>query len=362
MQPRGLSGLLVFELLGRGGMGSVYLAERSDSSFTQKVALKILRSGLNDTGMEARFKSERQILADLRHPNIARLIDGGTTDDGVPYLALEYVDGERIDRWCDAHRFDIERRIELFRAVCEALQAAHRSLVVHRDLKPANILVTPDGHPRLLDRGAKNLEVELVDEAMPVAVRVLGPDHPEIAYLEVMRGRQYRFLGRNAEAEASFLEAARIERLARGPDHPYVGYAEIQLGTMRAQNGRFEEAEASFREALRIYRKAYPEGDRNVANTLSKLAEVELQRGRPEAALALARESRALFGRLLPDDHTELLQGDILVALSLAEAGYEAEARPFLEALLPRIEAVGGKGHRSAIRVQQALDKLPAVG
>jgi len=808
--PKRIGPYRILELLGRGGMGSVYLAEREESSFNHRVALKILRSGLNDTEMEARFKSERQILADLRHPNIARLIDGGTTDDGAPYLAMEYIEGNRIDRWCDENRLDIDARLEVSRIVCSAVQAAHRNLVVHRDLKPANILVTHDGHPKLLDFGiakllgpsthahtmavtgtldrlltpafaspeqvtggpvttasdvyslgvvlyellvgtgphvfknssalevqrvvcledpdrpsvavrrragtpagdeiaanraitpdrlarrlvgdldtivmtalrkeperrypsvealaedlrrylaglpikarpdtlsyragkfirrhsgsvvavavgvvavlafgiqstvnarlavqerdraqaaeerarveaqtaervssflvdlfrvadpaesrgeemsvrqlldlgaarlddqledepatrAKLLEavgevyrnlgeyeraaelltesvsvlrretpdspelaatlnelarvrfdlgsvdearrlseealetvrrsldgdhpqiaailntlgwlafeetrledaerlhrealemrtrlfgdehvdvaeslfqlgtvalelerfdeatelyergyeirrrvlgddhpltissvgsllaalearhenergIELIDEVMPTAVRVLGHDHPEIAYLEVMLGRQYRFLGRAAEAETAFEEAARIERLARGPDHPYVGYAEIQLGTMRAGAGRLDEAETSYRDALRIYRKAYPEGDRNVANVLGKLAKLELQRGNGDEALALARESRALFGRFFPDDHTELLAGDILIGLSLAEAGRVAEARPYLEALLPRIETVGGRGHLSFERVQAVLEALP---
>ena len=152
-EPQLIGPYRIIELLGRGGMGSVYLAEREDNSFEHRVALKVLRSGLNDTGMEARFKSERQILADLRHPNIARLIDGGTTVDGVPYLAMEYVDGSRIDGWCDHRRLSIDERLDLFRVVCSAVQAAHRSLVVHRDLKPANILVTPEGHPKLLDFG-----------------------------------------------------------------------------------------------------------------------------------------------------------------------------------------------------------------
>ena len=800
------------ELLGRGGMGSVFLAERADRSFSQQVALKVLQPGLADTGMEARFKSERQILADLRHPNIARLIDGGADDDGTPYLAMEYIEGERIDSWCDGQRLDIERRLELFRVVCSAVQAAHRSLVVHRDLKPANILVTDDGHPKLLDfgiakilgpathdhtmavtgtldrlltpayaspeqmmgqpvttasdayslgvvlyellagsgphdftgssaaevervicreepprpsqtvrrlsgtaegdevaagrsttvdrlarrlsgdldtivmtslrkeperrypsvealaedvrrhlaalpiaarpdtvayragkfvrrhrgsvtaaavgvtavlgfavqasvnariaaderdharaaeerariearsaervssflvdlfrvadpsesrgaeitarelldRGAARLDgeladepgtrsrllravgevytnlgeyeeaagllaesaavlrrndpsspdlaatlselarahfnlgdvaearrisdealatarggfegdqpdlarvlqtagwlafeesrvdaaerlvrealdmrlrlfgeehaevaeslfllgtlaleldrldeasdlhqkgyelrrmvlgpdhpmtlssvgvvlatlerqqkfdrgVELVEEALPVAVRVLGPDHPDIAYLEVMRGRQYRFLGRPTEAEAAFLEAARIEREARGPDHPYVGYAEIQLGTIRAGEGRLDEAEASYREALRIYRAAYPEGDRNVANALGKLAKLELERGHAERALGYARESRALFGRLLPEGHTEVLEADIVIGLALAEAGRSAEARPLLESLLPRIAAIGHGDGPVARQVREALDTLPPV-
>ncbi|MEX1312064.1 MAG: tetratricopeptide repeat protein, partial [Candidatus Sulfomarinibacteraceae bacterium] len=201
--------------------------------------------------------------------------------------------------------------------------------------------------------------LELIDETMPTAIRVLGPDHPEIAYLEVIRGRQYRFMGRADEAEAAFSEALRIERTTRGPDHPYVGYALIQIGTIRASNGQLDAAEAAYREALRIYRQAYPDGDRNVANVLGKLAKVELQRGNGVAALHLARESRELFGLFFPDNHTELLEGDILIGLALAEAGRVVEARPYLEALLPRIEAVGGRAHRSFERVQAALSSLP---
>jgi len=800
----------ILGLLGRGGMGTVYLAERQDGSFSHRVALKILRSGLADTGMAARFKSERQILADLRHPNIARLVDGGTTADDSPYLVLEHVEGERIDRWCDEERLGVEQRIDLFRVVCSAVQSAHRNLVVHRDLKPANILVTADGHPKLLDfgiakilgpsshdhtmavtgtldrlltpayaspeqvlgrpvttasdvyslgailyellvgttphlfdgssaadvereiclneperpsqvirrlagtpagdevarqrattvdrlarrlggdldtivmtalrkeperrypsvdafaedlrrhlrqlpimarpdtlvyragkfvrrhrgsviaatvsvaaifafavqatisarvaaterdharlaeerarveartaaqvstflvdlfrvadpgesrgaeitarelldRGAAQLDAELADEpgtrarllqtvgevytnlgeygraadlleesvavlrrdepdspdlaatlnklakvrfdlgdveeaqalaeeslaaarrsfpgdhretatalntlgwlafektrladaerydrealamrqrlygdeheeiaeslfnlgtvalelerydeaadlhrrgfemrrrvlgddhpltlssagtvvatleakkefaeglelidsVMPTAVRVLGPDHPDIAYLQVMRGRQLRFLHRTEDAAAAFREAARIERLARGPDHPYVGYAEIQLGSVLAAEGRLDEGEAAYREALRIYRAAYPEGDRNIANALGKIAKIELERGDGEAALRYARESRELFGLLLPDGHTELLEGDIIIGLALAEAGRTAEARPFLESLLPRLDAIGHGDGPSAQRVRAALADLP---
>ncbi len=800
----------LISLLGRGGMGRVFLAERAGGSFSHRVALKLLRPGLADTGMEARFRSERQILADLRHPNIARLIDGGTTDDGTPYLVLEYVEGRPFDRWCDEQRLTVEQRLELFREVCSAVQSAHRNLVVHRDLKPANILVTADGHPKLLDfgiakllgpsthdhtmavtgtldrlltpafaspeqvvgqpvttasdvyslgvilyellagsnphvfsdssatevervicreapdrpslsvrrsagtpagaetarlrrttadrlarrltgdldtivmtalrkepdrrypsvealsedvrrhfsalpisarpdtlayragkfvrrhrgsvvtsavgvaavvafgvqsgvnariagderdraraaeerarveartsdqvssflvdlfrvadpsqsrgadvtarelldRGAAQLAAELADQpatrarllravgevytnlgeyeeaaellaesvevlrrdvpdspdlpaalnelakarfdlgdveaaerlsgealaaarrsfggdhrqtamalnnlgwlsfektrlenaeryhrealamrtrlhgdehgevaeslfnlgtvalelerldeaaelhrrgyemrrrvlgddhpltlssvgtvaatyeaqkrvadalefidaAMPTAVRVLGPDHPDVAYLEVMRGRQYRFLGRTDDAVTSFREAARIERLSRGPDHPYVGYAEIQLGTVLATAGRFDEAEKAYGEALRIYRTAYPDGDRNVANVLGKLAKLELERGDGEAALEVARESRELFGRQLPAGHTELLEGDIIIGLALAEAGWTAEARSMLESVLPRIEAIGHGDGPDARRVRQALAALP---
>jgi len=128
--------------LGRGGMGTVYLAERVDGQFRQTVALKLIRWGLDTDETLARFASERQILADLDHPNIARLYDGGVTEDGRPYFAMEYVEGEPITDYCDRHQFSITQRLALFRTVCRAVQHAHRNLIVHRDLKPSNILVT----------------------------------------------------------------------------------------------------------------------------------------------------------------------------------------------------------------------------
>jgi serine/threonine-protein kinase len=136
--------------IGSGGMGKVYLARRDDAQYQKRVAIKLIKRGMDTDDILRRFKNERQILADLEHPNIARLLDGGATGDGLPYLVLEYVDGVPIDRWCDEHRATIRERIELFLAVCSAVHYAHQYLVVHRDLKPSNILVTPHGAPKLL--------------------------------------------------------------------------------------------------------------------------------------------------------------------------------------------------------------------
>ncbi|MEE8524497.1 MAG: serine/threonine-protein kinase [Thermoanaerobaculia bacterium] len=143
-------------LLGKGGMGAVYLAER-EQDFEQRVALKLLRRGLADRQAIRRFEAERQILARLEHPNIARLLDGGTTADGTPYFVMELVDGEPIDRYCDRHRLSIRARLELCLEVCSALEVAHQSLVIHRDLKPGNILVDVSGRPKLLDFGIAKL-------------------------------------------------------------------------------------------------------------------------------------------------------------------------------------------------------------
>jgi tetratricopeptide (TPR) repeat protein/tRNA A-37 threonylcarbamoyl transferase component Bud32 len=145
--------------IGQGGTARVFLAERDDGEFTQRVALKLLRPGHDSEIDQGRFRAERQILASLSHPNIARLLDGGVTEDGLPYLVMELVDGQPIDQYCATHALPIRKRLEMFLTVAEATQYAHRSLVVHRDLKPSNILVTADGHVKLLDFGlAKLLE------------------------------------------------------------------------------------------------------------------------------------------------------------------------------------------------------------
>ncbi|MEM8932121.1 MAG: serine/threonine-protein kinase, partial [Acidobacteriota bacterium] len=161
--PDRIDAYRILDLLGRGGMGAVYLAERDDEHYRQQVAIKVVRHGLGHPELLARLRQERQILANLRHPHIARLLDGGNTVDGSPYVVMEHIDGEPIDTWCDHHRLDVDRRLELFAKVCDAVQHAHRNLVIHRDLKPSNLLVDRDGEPKLLDFGiAKLLDPALV--------------------------------------------------------------------------------------------------------------------------------------------------------------------------------------------------------
>lgn len=147
------------ELLGTGGMGAVWRAERADGAYRGEVAVKLMRTGFSEDRLARRFRDERQILATLRHPNIARLLDGGTTDDGSPYLVMELVDGVPIDEWCRTRGPGLEERLRLFLEVCSAVEFAHRRMVVHRDIKPGNVLVGADGTPKLLDFGiAKLLE------------------------------------------------------------------------------------------------------------------------------------------------------------------------------------------------------------
>jgi len=176
--------------IGEGGMGMVYLAVRDDEVYRKQVAVKVLRAGFGGGSMLARFRSERQILAQLDHPHIARLLDGGTTDSGVPYLVMEYVAGLPITEWCAARSLPVRDKLALFRKVCEAVHYAHAHLVVHRDLKPSNILVTDDGTPKLLDFGIAKLLGENGGPAFTVPVTEAGLRlmTPEYASPEQVRG------------------------------------------------------------------------------------------------------------------------------------------------------------------------------
>ncbi len=147
----------VLNLIGRGGMGYVFLAAREAGGFEQRVALKLLRAGELDDVSRRRFLEERRVLAKLAHPHIARLLDGGLGPDGEPWYAMEYVDGASLIEWCDARQLPVRARLSLFGKVCDAVDHAHRQLVIHRDIKPANILVDADGEPRLLDFGIAKL-------------------------------------------------------------------------------------------------------------------------------------------------------------------------------------------------------------
>jgi len=169
----------VLREIGRGGMGNVYLAARADDAFQKLVAIKIVRRGMDLDEVVRRFRTERQILAMLDHPNIARLLDGGATDDGLPYFVMEFIEGEPIDKYCDGHKLAIAERLKLFQGVCSAVSYAHQNLVVHRDIKPANVLVTKEGVPRLLDFGiAKLLATDTATQAKTLtALRALTPEY-----------------------------------------------------------------------------------------------------------------------------------------------------------------------------------------
>lgn len=172
----------IIEEIASGGMGTVFLAERCDGVFEQKVALKIIKPGLSTIPIIRRFQHERQILANLQHPNIAKLFDGGVTDDKRPFFTMEYVDGIPLDDYCDQQKLNIEKRLKLFIKVCETVQYAHNNLVIHRDLKPSNILIQKDGTIKLLDFGiSKVLSAESENHDMPTItqaeINLLTPEY-----------------------------------------------------------------------------------------------------------------------------------------------------------------------------------------
>jgi serine/threonine protein kinase len=188
MEGRTIDHYEILRELGRGGMGSVYLAVRTDQVYRKAVALKIVRPEASSEDVVRRFRQEREIVAGLDHPNIARLLDGGTTPEGLPYFVMEYVDGQPIDRYCDERQLSVAERLKLFRLVCAAVQYAHGRGVAHRDLKPGNILVTAEGVVKLLDFGIAKLlgaEGETVEQLTRTGLR---PMTPEYASPEQVRG------------------------------------------------------------------------------------------------------------------------------------------------------------------------------
>ena len=204
----------LIERIGSGGMGTVYLARRADQQFDMQVAVKLIKRGMDTESVLHRFQHERQILASLDHPNIARLLDGGTTEDGLPYFVMEHIQGERIDRYAEQRRLSIRERLELFRQVCSAVSYAHQHLVVHRDLKPSNILVTADGIPKLLDFGIAKI-VQPNDTAATLATMTAAPIMtPEYASPEQIEGAPATTL-----SDVYSLGAVLYELLAGRPPH-----------------------------------------------------------------------------------------------------------------------------------------------
>jgi len=188
MTGRRIGAYRIIREIGQGGMAVVYLAERADDQYLKRVAIKMLKPGTKKDEILRRFRNERQTLAALDHPGIVRLLDGGSTEEGLPYLIMEYVEGVRIDEYCDTHRLSIRERLQLFRAVCQAVQYAHETLVIHRDLKPSNILINKEGVVRLLDFGiAKVLDPQWFPDSTLTRTD-WRPMTPEYASPEQVRG------------------------------------------------------------------------------------------------------------------------------------------------------------------------------
>ena len=208
--------------IGRGGMGVVYLGIRDDGVFHKQVAIKVVKRGMDTDLVLRRFRDERRILATLEHPLIARVLDGGSTDDGLPYLVMEYVAGLPITEHCWEGRLELDLRLRLFRKVCDAVQHAHRNMVLHRDLKPSNILVDESGEPRLLDFGvAKLLDHE--EDFTPLTSATIVPVTPGYASPEQMRGQRV-----TAASDVYALGAVLYEMLTAQPAHAGVRVTPIE--------------------------------------------------------------------------------------------------------------------------------------
>ena len=189
MAGRRVGAYQIVRRLGFGGMASVYLAVRADDQYRKRVAVKLVRPELDNQQVLRRFLNERQTLAALDHPNIVKLLDGGSTEDGTPYLVMDYVEGQPIDEYCDSQMLSVPERLQLFQTVCAAVQYAHSKLVIHRDLKPGNILVTADGVTKLLDFGiAKLLDPELSSHTLVTTQTGMRLMTPGYASPEQVRG------------------------------------------------------------------------------------------------------------------------------------------------------------------------------
>jgi eukaryotic-like serine/threonine-protein kinase len=254
----------VLRTLGVGGMGEVFLAERADAEFEQQVAIKVVHGGAEARGVHSRLKIERQILAQLDHPNIAHLLDGGSLPDGTAYIVMEYVDGIPIDAFCDSNRLDVPARLQLFQTVCAAVHYAHQNLIVHRDLKPSNILVTAAGIPKLLDFGIAKILDERQRGSHTLAVthadiRVMTPDH---ASPEQIRGQSittssdvyvlgvllYKLLAGTSPFVIPSMRLTDIERAICEKDPQFPSHA-IDTGEM--QTGAIADARSTTANRLR---------------------------------------------------------------------------------------------------------------
>lgn len=284
MEGRRIGPYQLLHSLGKGGMGSVYAASRADQEYKKIVAIKLVTSGLDSAEMLRRFRNERQVLAGLDHPYIARLLDGGSTDDGFPYLVMEFVEGLAIDRYCEAKHLSLTERLKLFQKVCSAVQYAHQNLVVHRDIKPSNILVGKNGEPKLLDFGIAKLmtaefsveEIELNrGESQPMTLRYASP--------EQVRGEPI-----TTESDIYSLGVLLYELLAG--EHPFQAAL-----TTRAAIERAILTEEPAKPSAVVGRRADREADAKLKHSAQKLARQLTADLDPILITALEKQPRGRF-------------------------------------------------------------------
>jgi len=293
----------VLREIGRGGMGAVYLATRADEEYNKRVAIKLVQAGSDRNAIIERFRHERQTLAALDHPNIVKLLDGGTTTDGVPFLVMDYVEGAPVDEYCDAHRLSTTERIRLFLGICAAVQYAHQNLIVHRDLKPSNILVTVDGVPKLLDFGiAKVLDPWHSSSTIPVTRTTERLMTLEYASPEQVRGEPittasdvyalgvilYRLLTGRHPYQLKTNSAVDIERVICevDPEKPSTAVTAVETAADLADRTEQSHASPTTTEAISDMREGTPDRlRRRLAGDLDTIV-----------LMALRKEPRRRYG------------------------------------------------------------------
>ena len=348
--------------IGHGGMGTVYAAERADDEYQARVAIKVVRGRLAAPEMVRRFRAERQILADLDHPNVARLLDGGTTSDGTPYLVMEYIEGAPIDAWCDARALGARDRVALFVQVCDAVAYAHGAGVIHRDLKPSNILVTQVGAPKLVDFGIAKLAGTGGDAEWTATGRVMTPTY---ASPEQVRGAPtstasdvyslgvvlYELLAGHPPFDLSHASAAEVERqiCSVRPAPPSQAFRSSAAGPAsrdaawrRELTGRLDEivlralhkdprlrhaSAAALAEELRAHLTAPPGGRITaLAPRARRFARRPMALAGAAAALVLA-SGVGFLGRARSADRVPALGGFALVPIPDFGSGFAAPDR-----------------------------------
>jgi non-specific serine/threonine protein kinase/serine/threonine-protein kinase len=330
--PQRIGPYQILDTIAHGGMGTVYRAVRDDDAFRKVVALKLVRGGRHSDYFERRFRQERQILARLQHPNIATVLDGGTAEDGHPYLVMEYVEGQPITGFCAAHGTGTRERVSLFRTVCAAVQYAHQNLVVHRDIKPANVLVDRQGVPKLLDFGIAKLLASGVDPDLAPTATVLPMMTPEYASPEQVKGQTvttatdvyslgvllYELLAgrRPYEVQADSLEAivqavCRIEPVA--PSEAAAGRSDLRgdldtivLKALRKEPERRYRSAHDLSEDLRRHLEGLPVTAR--ADTIGYRARKFVRRHRTAVAAAVLVSASLVGGIVTTTRQARLAQ------------------------------------------------------
>ncbi len=325
----------LIQKIGEGGMGEVWVAEQREP-IRRTVAVKVIKVGMDTRQVVARFETERQALALMDHPAIAKVLDAGATESGRPYFVMEHVKGEPITDYCDRHRLPTADRLALFIRVCEGVQHAHQKGIIHRDLKPSNVLVTiRDGRP------APNRR------AVTIWENSLGQDHPWVAIGLNNVANVCSDLQRYEEAEALFHRSLQIREKVLGAGHYQTVPALRGLAAAQVQQGKYEDAEPLLQLALETLastsRRQHPE----YAATLWWLAAIYRDRAEYERAEPLYRQAAAIMEASFGAAHPDAARGVCLLGLCEQALGKRAEARALLQRALSTTSAPTARAIRS---------------